>query len=58
MATGNHSRTVGGPATRVFSKSAEHFISRVRGRLAGVAVSGQLGQSREVELARLTGARR
>jgi hypothetical protein len=46
------------PTSRVFSKSAEHFVSLVRGRLAGAVVGGQLGPSREVELARLTGARR
>lgn len=53
-----HSTISTGPASRVFSKNAEHFVSLLRGRLAGVVVGGQLGQSRDIELARLTGARR
>jgi hypothetical protein len=58
MATGAHTRATGGPLSRVFSRNAEHFVSLVRGRLAGVVVTGQLGQSRDIEVARLTGARR
>lgn len=58
MATGTHTRDRSGPLTRVFSRNAEHFVSLVRGRLAGVVVTGQLGQSRDIEVARLTGARR
>ena len=58
MATGLHTPTAGGPMARIFSKNAGHFVSLVRGRLASVVVAGQLGQSRDVEVARLTGARR
>lgn len=58
MAAEVHSTISARPASRVFSKNAEHFVSFVRGRLAGVVAGGQLGQSRDIELARLTGARR